>query len=163
MAVILGIDPGTLKFGYGVISTDGKNHKYIASGCIHLKGELNDRLGELFQQISTIFLNFRPDRLAIEDVFVHINIRSAIKLGEARGVVIAVAASNFCDVFEYTARQAKKAVVGFGAAAKEQVQYMMRAILKIPKALEEDEADALALALYDANMFGMNKLLEKTR
>ncbi len=146
--IILGIDPGSRLTGYGVVRQHGSKFEYIASGCIRMTlGEMPDRLAQIFDGVREIIRQTRPDVFAIEQVFMARNPDSALKLGQARGA--AIVAAKFCDlpVFEYSARQVKQSVVGTGAAAKEQVQHMVRTLLKLPANPQADAADALAVAL----------------
>ncbi len=146
--IILGIDPGSRLTGYGVVRQHGSKFEYIASGCIRMTlGEMPDRLAQIFDGVREIIHQTQPDVFAIEQVFMARNPDSALKLGQARGA--AIVAAKFCDlpVFEYSARQVKQSVVGTGAAAKEQVQHMVRTLLKLPANPQADAADALAVAL----------------
>ncbi len=146
--IILGIDPGSRLTGYGVVRQHGSKFEYIASGCIRMTlGEMPDRLAQIFDGVREIIRQTQPDVFAIEQVFMARNPDSALKLGQARGA--AIVAAKFCDlpVFEYSARQVKQSVVGTGAAAKEQVQHMVRTLLKLPANPQADAADALAVAL----------------
>ena len=150
--VILGIDPGSRKTGYGLIASDGKSLRHIDSGFVNLeKGTLIERLGAIAKTLSTLIAHHKPDYVAIEQIFMHINPNSALKLGQARGAAI-VAASGFdLPLAEYSAKQVKLAVVGYGAAAKIQVQMMVRSLLSLKTPLQEDEADALAVAICHAH------------
>lgn len=149
---ILGIDPGSRKTGYGIIDSDGKQSAHVDSGFIDVKGEtFADRLGCIFQQVSEIIAEFQPVELSIEQVFVNKNIDSALKLGHARGAAICAAVNAGLKVHEYTPKAVKSAVVGTGNASKEQVQHMMSMLLKLEKGLQEDQADALGIALCHAH------------
>lgn len=149
MNIILGIDPGSRLTGYGVIRQVGMQFQYLASGCIRLNptDDLAQRLLDIFNGISEIIVQTQPTVFAIEQVFMARNADSALKLGQARGAAIVAAKNNALDVFEYSARQVKQAVVGTGAADKAQVQHMVRTILKLPANPQADAADALAVAL----------------
>ena len=114
-------------------------------------GEFADRLKQIFEGLTDIIQRYKPDMMAIEKVFLHKNADSALKLGQARGAAICAGVSQNLSVHEYTATQIKKAVVGNGHAKKEQVQYMMSVILKLPEVPDEDAADALACAMTHAN------------
>ena len=149
MTTILGIDPGSRKTGFGVIRTEGSAAVYVTSGIIRLPVDqpLGPRLGVLFSSLNSIIDEFRPEELAIEEVFLARNPDSALKLGHARGTAMAACVHRGMDVYEYAARQIKLAVVGTGAASKEQVQHMVKILLKLPAAPKEDAADGLAAAL----------------
>lgn len=122
--------------------------QYIASGCIRI-GKLSwpERLHQIYQGVFKVINEYAPENIAIEKVFVHKNASSALKLGQVRGVVMVVAALLGKEVAEYTARQVKKAVVGYGNAEKQQIQHMMQALLKLNGIPQVDAADALAIAL----------------
>jgi crossover junction endodeoxyribonuclease RuvC len=160
MTLILGIDPGSRKTGFGIISVQGSRQTYVASGVIRLPLiALADRLKIIFDSISEIIDSHGPQEVAVEEVFMAKSAGSALKLGQARGAAIVACVNRELIVAEYTARQIKQAVVGTGAADKEQVQHMVKTLLKLPAAPQEDAADALAAALCHANtrqsMIGM--------
>jgi len=158
---ILGIDPGSRKTGFGIINSDGLTYQYVTGGCLHLSN--NDsyaQLQQIFQGLSEIIEEYQPEEFAIEQVFVKINVNSALKLGQARGVALVVAANRGLHIAEYSARQVKQAVVGFGAASKEQVQHMVKLLLKLKQRPQEDMADALAVAMCHANT---NRLIQKLK
>ena len=145
---ILGIDPGSRITGFGVIELVQGKAVYVTSGCIRVQGKaLPERLKSIFDNVSQIVADYRPEQLAIEQVFVKNNVDSALKLGQARGAAICAAMTRELEVFEYTPTQIKKAVVGKGHADKAQMQFMVRAVLKLPGLPQEDAADALACAL----------------
>ena len=146
--IILGIDPGSRLTGYGVIRQTGGKFEYVASGCIRMTlDEIPERLKQIFDGVSQIIEQTQPQVFAIEQVFMARNPDSALKLGQARGAAIVAAKVAGLDVYEYSARQVKQSVVGTGAAAKEQVQHMVRSLLKLPANPQADAADALAVAL----------------
>ncbi|MEJ2687089.1 MAG: crossover junction endodeoxyribonuclease RuvC [Gammaproteobacteria bacterium] len=148
MTRILGIDPGSRVTGYGVVDAHGTDTVHVASGSLQLTGgSLAERLGEIFQELSAIVARYEPREMAIEKVFVHRNVDSALKLGQARGAAICAAFNGALTVSEYSPSEIKLAVVGRGGAAKAQVQHMVRALLKLPASPQADEADALAVAL----------------
>lgn len=127
---------------------DGSQINYLSSGCIRLKKDnLPSRLKLIYTSISKIIIQFQPNCLAIEQVFIAKNPDSALKLSQVRGVAIVAAMNHNLQVFEYAARQVKQTVVGTGAAEKNQVQYMVRNLLKLPTNLQIDSADALAIAI----------------
>lgn len=145
---ILGIDPGSRITGYGVIEWIDGDSRYVDSGCIHATdGDLSDRLRAIFQGVAQTIVEHQPQVLAIESVFVHKNVSSALKLGQARGAAICAAATNDIRVEEYSPKEIKKAVVGKGNADKEQVQYMIRLLLGLKQSPPADAADALAVAI----------------
>jgi crossover junction endodeoxyribonuclease RuvC len=148
MTRILGIDPGSRITGYGIVDQDGQRMRYVASGCIRTRGDaLAERLGIIFDGVSRIIAEFQPGELAIERVFLNKNADSALKLGQARGAAICAGVQQGVVVDEYAAREIKQAVVGTGAASKEQVQHMMCVLLSLQRAPPSDAADALAVAI----------------
>lgn len=151
---ILGIDPGSRVTGYGCIEcvSTHQSPKYIASGYWRLKEEeMSQRLSELYGLVRSFILEFRPTGVAIEQVFVHKNAMSALKLGQARGVAIAAAASDHLPVYEYAPKAIKQAVVGTGQGQKTQVQQMVKFLLRLESLPQADEADALAVAICHAH------------
>lgn len=145
---ILGIDPGSRVTGYGVIDMDGNHARHVTHGHIVIKdGELSGKLRRIFREISTVIGEFQPDECAAEKVFMYRNADSALKLGQSRGAAITACAERDLPVFEYTANQVKQATVGKGHAGKSQVQYMVKVLLCLADAPQEDAADALAVAL----------------
>ena len=151
MHIILGIDPGSRITGYGVIKSDGQKHTYVACGTVKiLKEEIGERLAQIFQGVSEIVRQYQPMHAAIEQVFMARNANSALKLGQARGAAIVAMANQGLTVAEYSARSIKQAVVGYGAAQKEQVQHMVKLLLNLSQAPGPDAADALAIAICHA-------------
>ena len=157
---ILGIDPGSRITGYGIIDTDGTATRYVASGCLNLgDGDFSGRLREIYSRISGLVDEYTPDHIAIEQIFVHKNADSALKLGHARAAAIcATFASrstlNGPALHEYAAREVKQAIVGKGSAAKDQVQHMVRILLNLGGEHAEmgtDASDALGIALCHAH------------
>jgi crossover junction endodeoxyribonuclease RuvC len=148
MTRILGIDPGSRVTGYGVVDQDGQQLVYVASGCIRAQhGSFAERLGTIFEGVSRIIEECRPEEMAIERVFLNKNADSALKLGQARGAAICAGVQQSVPVDEYAAREIKQAVVGTGGATKEQVQHMMCVLLALPERPPSDAADALAIAI----------------
>lgn len=145
---ILGIDPGSQITGFGIIEQIRGRQHYVTSGCIRISQHpWHKRLQHIFEGLSTVILEFKPTAVAIEKIFVHKNVASALKLGQARGAAIVAAALSELDIAEYTARQVKKSVVGYGAADKNQIQQMVKILLKLDGVPQKDAADALAVAL----------------
>ena len=150
--VLLGIDPGSVRTGYGVVELALRQPRYLASGCIRPKARaFPERLAEIYRGVSALIAEYRPRELAIEEVFLARNPQSALKLGQARGVAIAAAVAAGLPVQEYAARAVKQAVVGTGAATKAQVQHMVRVLLELDAEPPSDSADALALAICHIN------------
>lgn len=150
--IILGIDPGSISLGYGVIHHERNSATYVTSGCIKVgKQEWPQRLRQIYLDLTQIILQYKPQQVAIESVFVHKNAASALKLGQARGAAIVAAASQDLLIAEYSAREVKQAVVGYGHADKVQVQHMIKMILNLSATPAADAADALAVALCHGN------------
>lgn len=152
MKIVIGIDPGSLITGYGVIGVEGDQLIYIDSGCIRIKDKtIPKRLQTIFRCLREIMNEHKPDAAAIEEVFVHTNAGGALKLGQARGAAITALVQDDIEVGEYSARQIKKSVVGTGAADKIQVQHMVTTLLKLNQSPAADAADALAVAICHIN------------
>ena len=153
---ILGIDPGIQVTGFGIIESDGRTSHYIHSANIKAKSAKNDvtipyRLGIIFSKLSEAIEQFQPDEVAVEEVFINKNASSSLKLGHARGAAICAAVHHHVPVSEYSARSVKQAVVGNGAANKDQIQHMVLRLLALRGELQADEADALAVCLCHAH------------
>lgn len=151
--IILGIDPGLGNTGWAIISVDGQNYKFIECGTIvtDAKSETAERLSIIGSEIEKVIGRYKPDIGCIEEVFVNKNNLSSLKLGHARGVLIYCVAKNNIPLFEYSATNIKKTIVGIGRAEKDQVAMMVKILL--PKALPKNdhEADAIACALCYSN------------
>ena len=152
---ILGIDPGLQTTGFGVVDMHGYKLSYVASGTIRTTtlalGDLPGRLKILFDGISEVAARYEPDVASVEIVFVNVNPQSTLLLGQARGAAITALVASHLPVAEYTALQMKKAVVGHGRAAKNQVQEMVRRLLSLPGLPGTDAADALGMAITHAH------------
>ena len=150
--LVLGIDPGSRRTGYGLLAVRERSVEYVASGCIKAEvGDMPQRLGIIYRGVSELIDQFNPTELAIEEVFLAKNASSALKLGQARGVAIAAAVAGELPVHEYAAKRVKQSLVGTGRGSKEQVAHMVRILLKLPGAPQADAADALAIALCHVN------------
>lgn len=145
---ILGIDPGSRKTGFGVLDFTGDEPAYVASGVVSsAEGSFPDRLRQIFNAVGEIVVEYRPQVVAIESVFMHKNAGSALKLGHARSAALCATFGYDVDVYEYAPREIKQAIVGTGAATKEQVQHMVISLLRLDAPPSLDAADALAAAL----------------
>jgi crossover junction endodeoxyribonuclease RuvC len=147
---VLGIDPGLTRCGYGAVVREGGKLRAVAAGVLRTPATaaLPARLAELQAGIRGLLVELRPDAVAVERVFFQANVRTAMSVGQASGVVLAEAAAAGCLVAEYTPTQVKSSVAGSGAADKGQVQKMVAALLGLAAAPKPaDAADALALAL----------------
>jgi len=157
---ILGIDPGSRLTGFGVLDFTGDTPVYVASGTVKsLDGAFADRLRQIFESIGAIVADYQPDAIVIESVFMHKNPGSALKLGHARSAALCATFEHNVELFEYAPRAIKQAVVGSGAASKEQVQHMVVSILNLAGTPAPDAADALAAALCHGNQRRLNAQL----
>lgn len=152
--IILGIDPGSINCGYGLLEI--QNRKVIAAGCDDIKVDpkldLANRLLKIRNEIRDVVLKYKPDAASVESIFYGKNIKSAFTLGHARGVILLTLAEQGIPIFEYSPREVKKSVVGNGNASKEQVLYMVTQFLNLKnKPKSQDAADALANAICHFN------------
>jgi crossover junction endodeoxyribonuclease RuvC len=155
---ILGLDPGSLRTGYGVIDCSGGTLTIVAQGCIATSGgPLADRLRLIHARVAELILQHRPREVAVERVFLSKNADSALKLGQARGAALAAVPAAL-GVHEYAPRAVKLAVVGTGGAEKNQVAHMVKQLLRVDLRLAADAADALAIAICHANHRGIEPL-----
>jgi crossover junction endodeoxyribonuclease RuvC len=147
---ILGVDPGTNITGFGLIDADKLKFNYLTSGCIRTKGELVDKIKIIFNSVNQIITEHKPDIVVLERAFMRPdrpNPDAAIKLGHARGAIIAASGLNNIMVAEYSPNQIKKTVVGKGHSSKDQVLFMVKTLLKLDKSPQIDASDALAGAI----------------
>ena len=147
---IFGIDPGSQRTGYGCVETDGSRHRIVVCGAIKSPAlaSFPDKLLLIHSRLTVILDECRPDSAAIENLFHSVNVRSALKLGHARGVAMLAAVEAGVPVFEYTPAEIKRAVVGYGRAEKAQVQHMVKLLLGLAEVPSpHDAADALAVAI----------------
>jgi crossover junction endodeoxyribonuclease RuvC len=147
---IFGIDPGSERTGYGCVESDGRRHVLVACGAVAAPpgDTFPNRLARIHSELSALLTSHRPDCVAIENVFHAANVRSALKLGHARGVAMLAAVEAGCDVVEYTPAEIKRAIVGYGRAEKQQVGQMVKLLLGLRAApTPHDAADALAVAI----------------
>ncbi|KAF0215832.1 MAG: crossover junction endodeoxyribonuclease [Geobacteraceae bacterium] len=160
---ILGIDPGSRITGYGIITKEGNRLLHVDNGAIFTDSsrDFPVRLQKIYGGLTEIIERYRPDAVAVENIFFSTNVQSALKLGQARGAAIVAGVNAGLPVFEYTALQVKQAVVGHGRAAKEQVQKMLKVLLNLPEIAQEDASDALAVAVCHAHSAAMNALRGK--
>jgi crossover junction endodeoxyribonuclease RuvC len=156
---VLGIDPGSRITGYGIIDKEGNRLIHVDNGAIFTDSHKDFplRLQRIYRGLTEVIERFRPDAVAVENIFFATNVQSALKLGQARGAAIVAGVNAGLPVFEYTALQVKQAVVGHGRADKQQVQKMLKVLLNLPEVAQEDASDALATAVCHAHSFGMHK------
>lgn len=156
MTIIIGIDPGSRRTGYGVIRLQGHRQIYVASGHLDVSAHPPlERLRHIYLGLQAVMVAHQPDEAAIEAIFMKDNPSSALKLGQARGAAIVALT---VPVAEYSAREVKKSVVGQGGADKSQVQFMVARLLNLTGKIQPDEADALAVALCHAQSRQLKKL-----
>jgi crossover junction endodeoxyribonuclease RuvC len=152
--IIIGVDPGYATTGYGVLDYSGNHFKVLDYGVITTSPELSfpQRLLMIDQQMSMLIDQWKPEVMAVEELFFNTNVTTAIKVGQARGIILLAGARIGITVFEYTPIQVKLAVVGYGKAKKDQVQQMVKILLKLDKIPKPDDAaDALAVAICQAH------------
>lgn len=148
--IILGVDPGTATTGYGVVKKEGSKFTLVDFGVIltPAKTELHHRLDTIFDELTEIIKKHQPDEVVVEELFFATNAKTAISVGQARGVILLAAKKQNVPIAEYTPLEVKMAITGYGKADKKQIQQMVKAILalkEIPK--PDDAADALAIAI----------------
>lgn len=159
--LILGIDPGIGRLGWGIVDVKGSSLKAEDYGCIETKpnSDTSERLLVISKELEKIFKKFKPDVLAVEELFFGANSKTALVVGQARGVVFLVSAQNKIPISVYTPLQVKMALTGYGRADKNQIGQMVKIILKLEKTPElDDTSDALAVALTHAFSSKMGKL-----
>lgn len=151
--IIIGIDPGLVKTGWGVIRKIDNQIKYVASGTIRTdtKLPLSERLHNIYSRVDELIKTYKPDNFAIEETFVNNNPLSSLKLGHARGAAILAASLNSVPVFEYSPNLIKKTVTGAGKAEKQQMVAMVKYIFPCVDLKTEDEADSLCIAICHCN------------
>lgn len=159
--LVLGIDPGSITTGYGLVEKKREKMTCIHSGIIRSSSQVSfhQRIYKIYQSVGDIIERFHPDEMAIEDVFYAKNVKSALKIGHARAAALIAAAENDIGIFDYTPLEIKKSVVGYGKAPKEQVQAMVKVILGIKGDMKLDTSDALAAAICHLNWarYGLKK------
>jgi crossover junction endodeoxyribonuclease RuvC len=163
--VILGLDPGTASTGFGVVSIAGSRLRALDFGVMETPAglPLEKRLEQIFVEMGDLLAKYRPSATAVESLFFNVNVRTALAVGQARGVTLLACSRAGCEVFEYTPQQIKQAVVGYGKATKEQVMEMVRVLLALPAAPRSDHAaDALGVAICHANTCGMREGIRKS-
>lgn len=159
MVIIIGVDPGSIRTGFGIIQSDNNHLIHVAHGTINAKGDsISMRLHYIYRELNAIIASHQPHEAAIEEVFMQANVQSALKLGQARGAALIALAHHAIPITEYSPRTIKKTATGYGAASKDQIQFMMRTQLKLTVAPQVDAADALAIAVCHAQHRAFQKL-----
>jgi crossover junction endodeoxyribonuclease RuvC len=147
---VLGIDCGCERTGFGVVDTDGRTHRFVTAGVIRtsVAAPFADRLAHIHEGLAEALRVYQPEAVAVEEVFLAVNVKTALKLAHVRGVALLVAAQAGLPVGEYSALEVKSSVVGYGRAEKSQVQLMVASLLGLPEPpASEDASDALAVAI----------------
>lgn len=155
---IFGIDPGSARTGYGCVETDGSRHRIVVCGAVSTSAlaSFPEKLLQIHRRLAELLAECHPDAVAIESLFHAANVRSALKLGHARGVAMLAAVQAGLPVMEYTPAEIKRAVVGYGRAEKHQVQHMVKLLLGLPQVPSpHDAADALAVAICHLHSHGV--------
>jgi crossover junction endodeoxyribonuclease RuvC len=159
---ILGIDPGTIVMGYGVVESDDDELSPVDYGAIKVseRTQIGERLNRLYHELLKVIQRHKPDAVAVEQPFVAKNVRTALAIGRAQAIAILAAAEKGIPTYEYTPAQVKQRVANYGASSKEQVQEMVRLQLGLEETPQpNDAADALAVAICHAQEIHINKLL----
>ena len=154
--LVLGVDPGSAITGFGLIKEAGNKLSAVDYGCIRTSTSQSTetRLQIIYREIKAIIKKYEPDHFAVEELFFNKNVRTALTVGQARGVIMLAGAESGLQVHEYTPLQVKQAVVGYGRADKTQIQFMVKTILSLPKIPKPDDvADALAIAICHTHYF----------
>lgn len=151
--IVLGIDPGTVVTGWGVVEATGSTLRHVGHGtvnCSNAEAQAK-RLSRIYRELTRVLGEFQPGAVSLEKVFFAQNVQSALKLGQARGVALLAAAEHGIEVHEYSAVEIKSSVVGFGHATKQQVQMMIGSLLRVSGRVPADAADALAASICHLN------------
>jgi len=154
--LVLGIDPGSAITGYGLVKEIGNSLSAIDYGCIRTSPSqpLEERLRKIYREVSLLIDKYKPDHFAVEELFFNKNVRTALTVGQARGVILLAGAQSGLLVHEYTPLQVKQAVVGYGRAEKAQIQFMVKTMLSLPAIPKPDDvADALAIAICHTHYY----------
>ena len=154
--IVLGIDPGDTLIGYGVIKKTGSKLSLVDCGCVKTKtgAKAGEKLHELEEKLTEVILKHKPSLCGVEDIFFFKNLKTAIKVAQARGVILATCRRHNIEISEFTPLQIKQAVTGYGQAQKKQVQKMVGLILKLDEPIvQDDTADAVAAAICAANSY----------
>lgn len=163
--IVLGVDPSTVATGWGILEGDKRRSRVVDYGVLRpaSRAPLPTRLHAIHSGIDEICERFAPDILVIESTFLHRNVKTALALGQARGVILLAAAQRGIEIVEYSALEIKRAAVGYGAADKQQVAHMMARVLGLARAPAADEADALAAAWCHLSRCGTDAALRGVR
>mgnify|MGYP001176450667 CR=1 FL=1 len=149
----IGIDPGSRYTGYGIVESEGSRLRHIMNGVIRLPANVAfpERLRIIYERLTAVIEEAEPESMAVEDVFFAKNVKSALRLGQARGAAMLAGVNSGLPVFEYSALEIKQAVVGYGRAGKDQVTEMVQRLFKLQEPINPNAADALAVAICHLN------------
>ncbi len=164
--MVLGVDPGTVATGFGVIRRDGSRFTCLYEGDVRTpaKAPMPERLHRIYTAVAELIETYRPDEVSVEDTFVSKNPQTAIKLGQARGVILLACAQARLSVTDYAPTAVKRAIVGYGGADKEQMIFMIQRLLNLPEPPASDHAaDALGLALCHLSWMHHNRMTAPTK
>lgn len=162
--IVLGLDPGIVSTGFGVISVEGNRFRPVEYGVIKTSNDwpLEQCLAEIFSKMKALLKKHEPSAAGVESLYFNVNVRTALAVGQARGVALLACAQADCKVFEYTPQQVKRAVAGYGKAEKTQIMEMVRVLLGMSEIPRPDHAaDALGVAICHANTCGVREGVEK--
>lgn len=160
--LVLGIDPGSAITGFGLVKEVGNSLRAVDYGCIRTAPSetLEIRLQKIYQEVCQLIEKYKPDHFAVEELFFNKNVRTALTVGQARGVILLAGAQCGLKVHEYTPLQVKQAVVGYGRAEKAQIQFMVKTMLSLPAIPKPDDvADALAIAICHTHYYKSARIL----
>jgi crossover junction endodeoxyribonuclease RuvC len=151
---IIGVDPGSIVTGYGIIKKNGSHSVHVASGAIRTTtaASQSKRLWEIHRKLEEVLRKYEPEVMVVESLFHANNSQSLMKLSQARGVILLLAEAHALDIYEYSPMEIKKGITGYGRAEKEQMKYMVGKILNLSPLRSSDQADALAMALYHSHI-----------
>jgi len=151
---IIGVDPGSIATGYGIIKKNGSNSVHVASGVIRASpaSPQSKRLWQIYSKLDEVLRQYDPEVMVVESLFHANNSQSLMKLSQARGVILLLAEAHAMDIYEYSPMEIKKGLTGYGRAEKDQMKYMVGKILNLPSPKSSDQADALAMALYHSHI-----------
>jgi len=151
---IIGVDPGSIATGYGIIKKNGSNSVHVASGVIRTSpaSPQSKRLWQIYGKLDEVLRQYHPEVMVVESLFHANNSQSLMKLSQARGVILLLAEVHAMEIYEYSPMEIKKGLTGYGRAEKDQMKYMVGKILNLPSPKSSDQADALAMALYHSHI-----------
>lgn len=162
---VLGVDPGNSVTGYGIVEEHENQLFHVENGQISVSPKVSfpQRLKRIYDDLQEVILRYSPDVIAVEGLFFSRNVKTALRLGHARGVAILAAVNAGLNVYEYSPLEIKQAVAGYGRATKDQIQMMVKELLNLPEAVSFDASDALAVAICHIHSIRMKDVLKLSR